>query len=72
MWKARPYLTENRPSRNEMWCAADDDNFMCHICAKGFKIRALIKQLLISNFQEITQIPHIHKNHMFKSIIGTF
>ena len=26
-----------------MWCAADNQNYMCHICAKGF---------LESNFNE--------------------
>ena len=35
------YLTENRISRNEMWCASDNHNNMCHICAK---------ELLDSNF----------------------
>ena len=30
------YSIENRLSRNKMWCAADDHNSMCHICAKGF------------------------------------
>ena len=30
------YLTEKRLSRNEMWCAADNHNYMCYICAKGF------------------------------------
>ena len=29
-------LTENQLSRNEMLCAADNHNNMCHICAKGF------------------------------------
>ena len=28
--------TENQLSRNEMWYAADNHNYMCHICAKGF------------------------------------
>ena len=27
-------LTENRFSRNEMWCAAENHNNMCQICAK--------------------------------------
>ena len=39
--KENLYLTENRLSRNEMWCATDIHNNMCHICAKGF---------LVSNF----------------------
>ena len=28
------YLTENRLSRNEMWCVVDNHNYMCHISAK--------------------------------------
>ena len=32
------YFTENRLSRNEMWCAADDHNDMCQICAKEFLV----------------------------------
>ena len=37
------YLTENKLIRDEMWLA---DNHICtsHICAKGYKIRTLIKQ----------------------------
>ena len=35
------YAIENRSSRNEMWCAADNHNYTCHICAK---------ELLHSNF----------------------
>ena len=34
--KGKIYLTENRLCRNEMWCAADNNNYMCQICAKGF------------------------------------
>ena len=36
MGKGNLFLTENRLSRNEMWCAADNYNYMCHICAKEF------------------------------------
>ena len=32
--KGSLYLTENQLSRNEMWYAADNHNFMCHIYAK--------------------------------------
>ena len=56
-----------------MWCAADNYNDMCHICAK---------ELLDSNFKQLftkyqilmklSQIRHIHKNRHFLSIIGTF
>ena len=31
--KKNLYLTENRLSRNEMGCAADDHDNMCYICA---------------------------------------
>ena len=34
--KENLYLTENWLSRNEIRCAADNHNYMCHICAKGF------------------------------------
>ena len=34
--KGNLYLSENRISRNEMLCAADNHNNMCHICAKEF------------------------------------
>ena len=39
--KGNLYLTENQFSRNEMWCASDNNNNMCYICAK---------ELLDSNF----------------------
>ena len=39
--KGNLYLTENRSSRNEMWCASDSHNNICHISAK---------ELLDSNF----------------------
>ena len=45
--KRNLYFTENRLSRNEMWCAADNHNYMCHICAKG---------LLDANFEIQIQI----------------
>ena len=32
--KGNLYLTENRLSRDEMWCASDNYNNVCHICAK--------------------------------------
>ena len=34
--KENIYSTENRFGRNEMWCAEDNDSYMCHIYAKGF------------------------------------
>ena len=29
-------LTENCLSTNEMWCAVNNHNHMCHVCAQGF------------------------------------
>ena len=34
--KGNLYLTENQLSWNEMCCAADNHNHMCHTCAKEF------------------------------------
>ena len=41
---------------------------------KNFKIRTLIKQLFTKYqfLMKLPQISHIHKNHNFVSIIGTF
>ena len=38
VWAEGTFCT---PFRNKMWCAADNHNYLCHICAKG---------LLDSNF----------------------
>ena len=35
-YKGNLYLTENRLSWNEMCCASDNHNYMCHTCAKEF------------------------------------
>ena len=55
IWKGNLHLTENRLSRNKMWCAADSNNYMCHVCAKDF---------LDSNFNQavIDKISNFHKN----------
>ena len=42
IWKGNLYVTENRLSRNEMWCVADNHNNMHHIGAKGFQVLNLI------------------------------
>ena len=34
--KGNLYLTENQLSRNKMCCEADNQNYMCYICGKGF------------------------------------
>ena len=46
--KGNLYLTENRLSRNEMWCAAENQNHTCHIYAKG-----ILDLNFSSNFYEI-------------------
>ena len=53
--KGNLYLTENRLSWNEMCCAADIHNYMCHTCAKEFLDSNLNLAVIdkISNFHEI-------------------
>ena len=65
------FLTKNR-CRNEISCAADNHNYMCHICAKGFLDSDFNEAVIdkISNFHEIAQILQIHKNRNLQSIIG--
>ena len=67
--KGNLYLTENRLSKNEMWCASETHNNMRHICAKelldlNFNLAVIYKyQFLV----KLPQISHIHKNqYMFK------
>ena len=52
-------FTENRLSRNELWCAVVNYNYMCHICAEGF---------LDSNFNQAI----INKISNFRKIAPTF
>ena len=49
------YLTENWLSRNEIWFPADNHNYMCYICAKGFLDSNFNLAVVdkISNFHEI-------------------
>ena len=54
--KGNLHLTENQLSRNETWCAADVyNNYMCHICAKGFLDSIFNEAVIdkISNFHKI-------------------
>ena len=69
--KGNLYLTENRLSENEMCCASDNHNYMCHTCAKEL-LDLWIKQLLTKYqiFTKLAQIPHIHINRIFSSIFG--
>ena len=51
----KPIFNENELSRNEIWCAADNHNYMCHIFAKGF-LNSKFNEVVIdkiSNFHEI-------------------
>ena len=57
--KENTYLTVNRISRNEMWCAAGNHNTMCHTCAK---------ELLDSYFNEAV----IYKISIFYQIDPNF
>ena len=76
IWKGNLYLTENRFSRNEMWCAVVNHNHMYHICAKEFLDSNFCWAVIdkISFFTKLPQIPHTHKNCNFKGrpIIGLF
>ena len=53
--KGNLYLTENRLSWNELCCASDNRNYMCHTCAKEFSNSSFNKVVIdkISNFQDI-------------------
>ena len=53
--KGNLYLTETQLSRNEIRCAANIHNYMCHICAKGFLDLNFNQAVLdkIPNFHEI-------------------
>ena len=58
-----------------MWCAPGNHTNMCHICAKelldtNFKLRSYLQN--INFLMKLPQISHIHKNHNFYSIIGSF
>ena len=50
-----------------MWCATDNHNYMCHICAKelldsNFNLAVIDKYQI---FKKIPQILHNHKNRNF-------
>ena len=57
-----------------MLCAANNYNYMGHLCLKKNSVSNLIKQLLTKYqiFKKLPQILHIHKNHNFLGIIGIF
>ena len=64
--KGNLYLTENRSSWNEIWCASDNSNYMCHICAKEifrFELQ------LSSYWQNIKFSRYCPKFHIFTKIV---
>ena len=50
-----------------MWCAADTNNYMCYICAKGFLDSYFTEAVIdkISNFQEIAPDFTYSQKHNF-------
>ena len=51
-----------------MLSAADNHNYMCRICTKGFLDLNFKEAIIdkISNFHKLPQFSHIHKNRNFK------
>ena len=72
--KGNLYSTENQLSWNEMCCAADNHNHICHTCAKHFFYIRISKQLLTKYkiFKKLPQISHIHKNCNFQVYLHFF
>ena len=61
MQNSKGKSVENWLWRNEMLCAADnDDHIMCHICAKGF----LDSNFRIKQLSEISFLPNFPKFHI--------
>ena len=65
-------INNHRLVGNEIWCSADSDNCMCHICAKNNRLnfgKAIIDK--ISILHEIAQnFPYFRMVVILKSIIG--
>ena len=57
-----------------MLCAAYDHKLCVAYVQKNFYIQIFINQSLTKYhiLMKLPQISHIHKNHIFKSIIGIF
>ena len=65
--KGNPYLAENRLSKNEMWCAANNHNDTCHTF--GFVGSNLNQEVIykISNFHEIVpNFTYSQKSYFYK------
>ena len=63
--KGNLYLNENRLSWNEMCCASDNHNYMCHTCAKDFKFELQLS----SYWQNIKFSRYCPKFHIFTKIV---
>ena len=62
--KGNLYLTENRLNWNEMCCASDNHNYMCHTCAiLKFELQ------LSSSWQNIQFSRYCPKFHIFTKIV---
>ena len=59
------YLIENRLSWNEMCCASDNHNYMCHTCAKEFWNSSFKS----SYWQNIRFSRYCPKFHIFTQIV---
>ena len=69
--KGNLYLTENRLSWNEMCCASDNHNYMCHTCEKEFLNSSFNQAVIdkISNFHDIApNFTFSQKSQFFKYI----
>ena len=67
--KRNLYITENQLGGNEIWCAADNYNYMYHMCAKGFLDSTFNLAFIdkISNFQEIApNFTYSQKSYFWK------
>ena len=62
--KGNLYLIE--PRLNEIWCAADNHKYMCHICAKGFLDSKFNQTVIDKNIKFSRNCP---KFHIFTKIV---
>ena len=56
------YLIESRSGRNEMWCAADNLNFMSRIITKGFLDLNFTQLVIVKISQNCPKFHIFHKN----------
>ena len=55
-WEGNKYLSENWFSKNKILSAADNHNYMCHMCAKGF-LHSNLSQALITKIPIFMKLP---------------